>query len=94
VKLLERVRVTMRRRRYSHRTEDSYVDWMRRYITFHGMRHPGEMGGAEVVAFLNDLTRRGLSSSSQTSCTGMSSRSRSAASTWSAPGGPPGSRWC
>jgi integron integrase len=65
VKLFDRVRDTLRRRHYSRRTEDTYVEWMLRYIRFHGVRHPNEMGEAEVVAFLNHLARRGLSASSQ-----------------------------
>jgi hypothetical protein len=40
-KLLERVRAAMRARHYSRRTEDAYVHWIRRYIVFHGKRHPG-----------------------------------------------------
>ncbi len=54
-KLLDRVRWAARRRHYSHRTEQSYVAWVRRFILFHGKRHPEEMGTAEVVAFLSHL---------------------------------------
>ena len=42
-------------RHLSRRTEDAYADWIRRFILFHGKRHPQEMGGLEVVAFLSDL---------------------------------------
>jgi len=42
-------------RRYSLRTEDAYVDWVRRFILFHGKRHPRELGAAEVQAFLSHL---------------------------------------
>jgi integron integrase len=54
-KLLDRVRSVLRARRYSMRTEDCYVDWMRRYILFHNKRHPLEMGGLEVEEFLTHL---------------------------------------
>ena len=44
-----------RRRHMSRRTEDAYRHWIRRYILFHGKRHPLEMGPPEVATFLNDL---------------------------------------
>ncbi len=53
-----------RRRHYSLRTEQSYVAWVRRFILFHGKRHPKEMGAPEVVAFLSDLAVRGRVSAS------------------------------
>jgi site-specific recombinase XerD len=40
---------------YSRRTEKAYVHWIRRFIFFHGKRHPAEMGAAEVTAFLTSL---------------------------------------
>ncbi|HEY1393580.1 MAG TPA: phage integrase N-terminal SAM-like domain-containing protein [Methylibium sp.] len=43
-RLLDQVRDSLRRRRYSLRTEKVYVHWIRRYILFHGKRHPAEMG--------------------------------------------------
>jgi integron integrase len=54
-KLLDRARAILRARRYSIRTEDCYVDWMRRFILFHHKRHPLEMGGLEVEEFLTHL---------------------------------------
>jgi hypothetical protein len=45
----------MRTSRYSPRTETVYVDWIERYIRFHGIRHPQEMGADEVKAFLSHL---------------------------------------
>jgi integron integrase len=54
-KLLDRVRQTLQARHYSRRTEKSYVGWIRRYILFHGKRHPAEMGAAEVTRFLTAL---------------------------------------
>ncbi len=54
-KLLDRVRLAVRRRHLSDRTEDSYVAWVRRFILFHGKRHPKDLGAPEVVAFLSHL---------------------------------------
>ena len=53
--LLSRVRQAIRLRRYSLRTEEAYLHWIRRFIHFHGKRHPREMGGVEVTAFLSHL---------------------------------------
>ena len=50
--LLDRVRERMRFKHYSLRTEGSYVQWIRRFILFHGKRHPSEMGAPEVEAVL------------------------------------------
>ena len=65
-KLLERMRIDLRTRHYSIRTEQAYVDWARRFILFHQKRHPQEMGAAEVEAFLNYLAvERQVSASTQ-----------------------------
>lgn len=65
-KLLDRMRNHLRTRHYSIRTETAYVDWARRFILFHGKRHPQEMGGAEVEAFLTHLAvNRHVSASTQ-----------------------------
>jgi integron integrase len=56
-RLLDQVRDAIRRRHYSLRTEDTYVDWIKRFIYFSGKRHPAELGAAEVTAFLNYLAR-------------------------------------
>jgi len=58
-KLLDRVRDKIRLKHYSIRTEQAYVDWIRRFILFHDKRHPKEMGAAEVEAFLTHLAVRG-----------------------------------
>jgi len=42
----------MRARRYSRRTEQAYIDWVRRFILFHGKRHPRELGAFEVELYL------------------------------------------
>lgn len=65
-RLLDRVRERLRLKHYSYRTEQQYVAWIRRFILFHGKRHPAVMGGAEVEAFLSHLaTQRGVSASTQ-----------------------------
>ena len=56
----------LRTRHYSIRTETAYVDWARRFVLFHGKRHPQEMGSAEVEAFLTHLAvNRQVSASTQ-----------------------------
>jgi integron integrase len=54
-RLLDRVRDAIRGRHYSRRTEKAYVGWIKRYIVFHGKRHPVEMGAPEVTRFLTAL---------------------------------------
>ena len=58
-RLLDRVRYAIETRHYSRRTEKAYVHWTKRYIFFHGKRHPAEMGAAEVAAFLTSLAVQG-----------------------------------
>jgi hypothetical protein len=60
VRLLDRVRAKVRLRHFSLRTEQAYVAWVRRFVLFHGKRHPAEMGGAEVVEFLSHLAVEGM----------------------------------
>ena len=52
---LERVRAAVRVRHYSIRTETAYIFWARRFILFHGRRHPDTLNEADVAAFLSDL---------------------------------------
>jgi integron integrase len=54
-RLLDQVRETVRALHYSIRTEETYVHWIKRFILFHGKRHPNEMGELEVAAFLSHL---------------------------------------
>lgn len=54
-RLLDQVRGAIRARHYSRRTEKTYVAWIRRFILFHGTRHPTEMGEPEVTRFLTHL---------------------------------------
>ncbi|MCA1588978.1 MAG: phage integrase N-terminal SAM-like domain-containing protein [Acidobacteria bacterium] len=58
-KLLDRVRATARARHLSNRTEDTYHNFIKRYILFHKKRHPAEMGAEEITEFLTDLAVRG-----------------------------------
>ena len=53
--LLERVASALRTRHCSVRTEEAYLHWIRRYVMFHRLRHPREMGAPEVSAFLSHL---------------------------------------
>ena len=63
-KLLDRLRAALRLRHYSLRTEDAYVQWVRRFILFHGKRHPREMGAAQINQFLTHLAVEGHVSAS------------------------------
>jgi site-specific recombinase XerD len=54
-RLLVQVREALRARYYSLRTEDTYVQWIKRFILFHQKRHPREMGAEEINQFLTDL---------------------------------------
>ncbi len=66
-RLLDRVREAIRARHYSLRTEEAYVAWIRRFIVFHGKRHPLEMGEMEINAFVSALAVEGhVSASTQT----------------------------
>lgn len=55
LRLLDRVRESIRVRQYSTSTEKSYTAWIRRYILFHGKQHPSEMKKPEIEAFLTHL---------------------------------------
>jgi integron integrase len=63
-RLLDRVRAGLRSKHYSPRTEDAYVAWIRRFIRFHGLRHPRDLGEAEINAFLSHLAVAGRVSAS------------------------------
>ena len=65
LKLLDRVRQAIRARHYSHRTEEAYLSWIRRFIVFHDRRHPRDLGEADVSAFVSSLAGRGVSASTQ-----------------------------
>ena len=65
-KLLEQVRDTLRIKHYSYRTEQTYIEWIRRFILFHNKRHPKDMAEPEVEAFLTHLAiQRHVAASTQ-----------------------------
>jgi integron integrase len=70
-RLLDRVRQAIRTRHLSPSTERAYLGWIRRFLLFHGRRHPSEMGEEEVTAFLTHLaTVRRVSASTQNQALG------------------------
>lgn len=65
-KLLDQMSDAIRLKHYSLRTEESYLDWVRRYILFQNKRHPNDMGAPEIQAFLVHLaTQRNVAASTQ-----------------------------
>jgi integrase len=65
-KLLDQVRETIRLKHYSRKTEKTYVSWIRRFILFHGKKHPQEMGEREIETFLSHLAvNRNVAASTQ-----------------------------
>jgi integron integrase len=64
-RLMNQVRGAIRSRHYSYRTEQAYVHWIKRFIHFHGLRHPRDLGEPEVTAFLNHLAGRGVAAATQ-----------------------------
>jgi integron integrase len=63
-KLLDQLRDKLRVKHYSIRTETQYLQWVKRFILYHGKRHPREMGAEEVEAFLTHLATAGQVSAS------------------------------
>ena len=65
-KILDQVSDAIRLKHYSYRTEQTYREWVKRYILFHNKRHPSEMGAPEVQAFLSHLaTEKKVAASTQ-----------------------------
>src|SRR5438093_2556393 len=58
-KFLDQIRQLMRLRHYSLRTEEAYIGWIRRYILFHGKRHPRDLGESDIAKFLSSLAVEG-----------------------------------
>ena len=74
-RLLDRLRFALRAKHYAYRTEQAYVHWVRRFIVHHGIRHPQEMGGPEIEAFLTHLAVAGrVSAGTQIACSGLTVR--------------------
>src|SRR3989338_5424063 len=66
-KLLDQLRAALRLKHYSLRTEEAYVDWVRRFILFHHKRHPADIAEPEISAFLTHLAVDGrVAASTQT----------------------------
>ena len=102
-RLLNRLRAAVRTHHYSRRTEQAYSGWVRRYILFHGKRHPKDMGAIEVAAFLTDLAvRKKVSASTQNQALcavlflyrHVLGREMGEIKTWSAHSGPRDCPWC
>ena len=65
-RLLDQARDKVRVKHYSLRTEQAYLDWIKRFILYHGKRHPSELGAREVEAFLTHLAvARNVASATQ-----------------------------
>lgn len=65
-KLLDQVRTYMRVHHYSKKTEEAYLNWIKRFILFHNKHHPKDMGAEEIKAFIQDLAiKQNVSSSTQ-----------------------------
>jgi integron integrase len=64
LRLLDRVRLEIRTRHYSPRTEKAYVSWIKRFVFFFDKRHPETMGETEIAAFVSHLATRGNVSAS------------------------------
>lgn len=66
-RLFDEIRNVARMRHLSLRTEQAYVQWIRRFILFHDKRHPREMGEAEIREFISHLAvERNITASTQT----------------------------
>jgi site-specific recombinase XerD len=65
-KLLDQVRDVLRVKHYAYRTEKTYVFWIRRFILFHGKKHPADMGTKQIQEFLTHLAvERNVAASTQ-----------------------------
>jgi site-specific recombinase XerD len=64
-KFMDDLRDKIRVKQYAYKTEKTYLDWVERYIRFHGLRHPKDIGKAEVEKYLTHLANTGVSASTQ-----------------------------
>lgn len=62
---MDALRDKIRVKQYSYKTEKAYLNWTERFIRFHKVRHPKEMGKAEIEYFLTHLAKSGVSASTQ-----------------------------
>jgi len=58
VRLLDRVREVLRVKHYSYRTEQTYIQWIKRYIYFHDKKHPGELSNEAIAKYINYLANK------------------------------------
>ena len=66
MKLIDQVRIVIRKKHYSYRTEQAYVHWIKRYIFFNDKKHPKEMGEKEIARFISHLAiNRSVAASTQ-----------------------------
>src|SRR5947208_1653269 len=63
---MDSLRDKLRVKQYSYKTEKAYLYWTKRFIRFHKLRHPKEMGKAEIEAFLTHLAKSNISASTHT----------------------------
>lgn len=64
-KFMDELRDKIRVKQYAYKTEKTYLDWTERFIRFHDLRHPSEMGKLEIEAFMTQLAKSGVSASTQ-----------------------------
>lgn len=66
IKLIDRIKIDMRVKHYSRKTEESYINWIKQYIVYNNRTHPEKLGAEEIKSFVNYLaTERRISSSTQ-----------------------------
>lgn len=98
-RLLDQLHDRIRVKHYSIRTETAYVDWARRFVLFHGERHPRELAAAEVEAYLRRARRFGLHAEPGEGGAALSlprccSRRCPGSQGWWPPRPPGACRWC
>jgi integron integrase len=64
-KFMDELRDKLRVKQYAYKTEKTYLDWAERFIRFHGLRHPNELGKIEIESFVTHLAKTGVSASTQ-----------------------------
>ena len=64
-KFMDELRDKIRVKQYAYKTEKTYLEWAERFIRFHGLRHPNEMGKLEIEAFVTNLAKTDVSASTQ-----------------------------
>jgi site-specific recombinase XerD len=80
VKLLDQMKLALRSRHYSRRTEQTYCQWTKRFVQFHHLRHPAEMGEAKINSFLTHLAVKEKVSASTPACARTADRQNQALS--------------